>query len=163
MSLFYNAYFPVSFGLAGRCTCNQLNRVEEMPRSKKNRGALVKNRNAYLLIAPNIFFLVLFLIAPFVWVLVLSFQKGSILGPKTFVGLTNYLDLFRNKLLLKSILNTLKYTVTVIPSVFVVGMIVALLLNRIKKLRNFFRTMLFIPLLSSIVVAAIIWKEKKLY
>lgn len=129
-----------------------------MPRSKKNRGALLKNRNAYFLIAPNIFFLVLFLIAPFVWVLVLSFQKGSVLGPKTFVGFANYLDLFRNKLLLKSILNTLKYTVTVIPSVFVVGMIVALLLNRIKKFRNFFRTMLFIPLLSSIVVAAIIWR-----
>jgi multiple sugar transport system permease protein len=129
-----------------------------MPQSRKNRGAFVKNRNAYFLIAPNIFFLVLFLIAPFVWVLVLSFQKGSVLGPKTFVGFANYLDLFRNKLLLKSILNTLKYTVTVIPSVFVVGMIVALLLNRIKRMRNFFRTMLFIPLLSSIVVAAIIWR-----
>jgi multiple sugar transport system permease protein len=129
-----------------------------MPQSKKSRGALVKNRNAYFLIAPNIFFLVLFLIAPFVWVIVLSFQKGSVLGPRTFVGIANYLDLFRNKLLLKSILNTLKYTVTVIPSVFVVGMIVALLLNRIKKFRNFFRTLLFIPLLSSIVVAAIIWR-----
>jgi ABC-type sugar transport system permease subunit len=129
-----------------------------MQQSKKKRGALVKNRNAYFLIAPNIFFLMLFLIAPFVWVIVLSFQKGSVLGPKTFVGFANYFDLFRNKLLLKSILNTLKYTVTVIPSVFVVGMIVALLLHRIKKFRNFFRTLLFIPLLSSIVVAAIIWR-----
>jgi hypothetical protein len=76
---------------------------------------LVKNRNAYLLIAPNLFFFFMFLIAPFAWVLFLSFQKGGILGPKVFVGFANYLDLFQNKLLLKAILNTLKYTVTVIP------------------------------------------------
>jgi len=118
----------------------------------------VKHRNAYLLIAPNIFFLLLFLIAPFIWVLILSFQKGSVLGPKTFIGFTNYIDLIRNRLLLKSILNTLKYTVTVIPAVFIIGMVIAILLNGIRRLRNFFRTMLFIPLLSSIVVAAIVWR-----
>jgi len=118
----------------------------------------VKHRNAYLLIAPNIFFLLLFLIAPFIWVLILSFQKGSVLGPKTFIGFTNYIDLIRNRLLLKSILNTLKYTVTVIPAVFIIGMVIAILLNGIRRMRNFFRTMLFIPLLSSIVVAAIVWR-----
>lgn len=118
----------------------------------------MKHRNAYLLIAPNIFFLLLFLIAPFIWVLILSFQKGSVLGPKTFIGFTNYIDLIRNRLLLKSILNTLKYTVTVIPAVFIIGMVIAILLNGIRRMRNFFRTMLFIPLLSSIVVAAIVWR-----
>lgn len=121
-------------------------------------GRPFKNRNAYLLIAPNFLFLFAFLVAPFLWVFVLSFQKGTILSPKTFVGFDNYLDLAKNRLLLKSILNTLKYTVTVIPSVFVVGMVIALLLNGVRRLRNFFRTLLFIPLLSSIVVAAIVWR-----
>jgi len=129
-----------------------------MKPSNSKVSSVIKNRNAYFLIAPNLLFLFLFLIAPFVWILFLSFQKGGIIGPKVFVGLANYLDLFKNKLLLKSILNTLKYTVTVIPAVFIVGMVVALLLNKIKKFRNFFRTLLFIPLLSSIVVAAIIWR-----
>lgn len=126
--------------------------------TKRGWRSIVKHRNAYLLIAPNIFFLLLFLIAPFIWVLILSFQKGSVLGPKTFIGFTNYIDLIRNRLLLKSILNTLKYTVTVIPAVFIIGMVIAILLNGIRRLRNFFRTMLFIPLLSSIVVAAIVWR-----
>lgn len=126
--------------------------------TKRGWRSIVKHRNAYLLIAPNIFFLLLFLIAPFIWVLILSFQKGSVLGPKTFIGFTNYIDLIRNRLLLKSILNTLKYTVTVIPAVFIIGMVIAILLNGIRRMRNFFRTMLFIPLLSSIVVAAIVWR-----
>jgi ABC-type sugar transport system permease subunit len=121
-------------------------------------GRPFKNRNAYLLIAPNFFFLFVFLVAPFLWVVVLSLQKGTILGPKSFAGFNNYLDLVKNRLLVKSILNTLKYTVTVIPSVFVIGMVIALLLNGIRRLRNFFRTLLFIPLLSSIVVAAIVWR-----
>jgi ABC-type sugar transport system permease subunit len=129
-----------------------------MDRLKKTFRIIMKNRNAYLLIAPNFFFLFLFLIAPFIWIVILSLQKGSVLGPKTFVGLTNYVELFKNPMLLKSIGNTLKYTITVIPSVFVFGMIVALLLNGIRRLRNFFRTLFFIPLLSSIVVAAVIWR-----
>jgi multiple sugar transport system permease protein len=46
----------------------------------------------------------------------------------------------------------------VIPLVFLVGMVIALLLNNIRHLQNLFRSVLFIPLLSSIVVAAIIWR-----
>ena len=119
---------------------------------------LAKHRYAYLLIAPDMLFLFLFLIAPFIWVIVLSFQKGELLGPKIFAGFGNYVDVFSNPLALKSILNTVKYAVTVIPAVFIVGMAIALLLNAVVRLRNFFRALLFIPLLCSIVVAAIIWR-----
>ncbi len=120
--------------------------------------AFKRYRNAYLLIAPNFLLLFAFLVAPLVWILVLSFQEGSVLGPKSFVGFQNYVGLVKNRLLLKSIINTLKYTVTVIPSVFISGMVIAILLNSITRMRDFFRTLLFIPLLSSIVVAAIIWR-----
>jgi ABC-type sugar transport system permease subunit len=126
--------------------------------ASRARRAFKKHRNAYLLIAPNFLLLFAFLVAPLVWVLVLSFQEGSILGQKSFVGFQNYVSLASNRLLLKSVLNTLKYTVTVIPSVFIAGMVVAVLLNSISRLRDFFRTFLFIPLLSSIVVAAIVWR-----
>jgi ABC-type sugar transport system permease subunit len=117
-----------------------------------------KSRNAYLLIAPNFILLFAFLVAPLVWVLVLSLREGTLLGPKSFVAFSNYAALVKNRLLLKAILNTLKYTVSVIPAVFVSGMVVALLLNSIRPGRDFFRALLFIPLLSSIVVAAIIWR-----
>ncbi len=117
-----------------------------------------KNRFAYFLITPNIVLFTVFLMVPFIWIIMLSFQKGTILEPKTFVGLNNYINLMTNTLFLKSILNTLKYMVIIIPSVFLFSMIIALLLNSIKRFQNFFRMLLFIPLLSSIVVAAIIWQ-----
>lgn len=117
-----------------------------------------KNRIAYILISPNLLFFILFIIIPFFWIVLLSFQEGPILEAKIFVGLENYKKLFSNTLFLKSILNTLKYTITIIPSVFILSMTIALLLNSIKKFQSFFRALLFIPLLSSIVVAAIIWR-----
>jgi multiple sugar transport system permease protein len=122
------------------------------------RKRFSRHSNAYLLIAPNFLLLFAFLIVPLVWIIVLSFQGGTLLGPKNFVGLANYTSLINNRLLLKSILNTLKYTVTVIPSVFILGMVVAVLLHMISGLRNLLRAVLFIPLLSSIVVAAIVWR-----
>lgn len=107
---------------------------------------------------PNMVFFLLFLVTPFFWVIILSFQKGSYLQQMTFVGFDNYRYLFTNKQFLKSILNTFKYIITIIPSVFIFSMIIALILNSINKFQNFFRTLHFIPLLSSIVVAAIIWR-----
>ena len=107
---------------------------------------LYRKRNAYILLAPNFIFLFVFLIGPFFWFIGLSFQKGSILGEREFVGLLNYFNIFTNPLMLKAIGNTLLYTVIVIPFVFILGMCCALLLNYITKLQNTFRALLFIPL-----------------
>jgi ABC-type sugar transport system permease subunit len=117
-----------------------------------------KNKIAYLLITPNMIFFIIFLLIPFFWIILLSFQKGGILEPKVFIGLKNYESLLTNKIFLKSILNTLEYIAIVIPLVFVISMVVALLLNSIKRFQNFFRALLFVPLLNSAVVAAIIFQ-----
>ena len=129
-----------------------------MYKTKKFFENVKKNKFAYVLVAPNIFLLFLFLIIPIFWIILLSFQEGGILEAKTFVGFRNYINLISDKIFLNSILNTLKYMIIIIPLVFIIPMIIALLLNSVKKLRNLFRMLLFIPLLSSVVVAAIIWR-----
>lgn len=129
--------------------------------SKKTNNLIFnikKNKIAYLLITPNMIFFIIFLLIPFFWIILLSFQKGAILEPKVFIGFKNYESLLTNKIFLKSILNTLEYIAIVIPLVFVISMIVALLLNSIKRFQNFFRALLFVPLLNSAVVAAIIFQ-----
>ena len=117
-----------------------------------------KNKIAYFLISPNMIFFVIFLLIPFFWIIILSFQEGAILEPKVFIGFKNYENLFTNKIFLKSILNTLEYIAIIIPLVFVISMSVALLLNSIKKFQHLFRALLFVPLLNSAVVAAIIFR-----
>lgn len=117
-----------------------------------------KNKIAYLLISPNLILFIIFLLIPFFWVVILSFQEGAILEPKIFVGFQNYKTLFTNQIFLKSIVNTLKYIVILIPLVFIISMSIALLLNSLKKFQHLFRALLFVPLLNSAVVAAVIFR-----
>ena len=128
--------------------------------SKKNNlfSNIKKNKIAYFLIAPNMIFFIAFLLIPFFWIIILSFQKGAVLEPKVFVGFQNYQSLFTNAIFLKSILNTIKYMAIIIPLVFIISMAVALLLNSIKRFQHVFRALLFVPLLNSAVVAAIIFQ-----
>jgi len=127
-----------------------------------NKGNLIsnikKNKIAYILISPNMIFFIIFLLIPFLWIIILSFQEGAVLEPKVFVGLKNYVFLFKNKIFLKSIFNTIEYIIIIIPLVFIISMSIALLLNSIKKYQNLFRAILFVPLLNSAVVAAIIFQ-----
>lgn len=117
-----------------------------------------KNKFSYILITPNMIFFIIFLVIPFFWTIILSFQKGTILEPKIFVGFENYRELFNNPIFLKSILNTLKYVLIIIPLVFIYSMAVALLLNSVKKFQHWFRALLFIPMLVSTVVTALIFQ-----
>lgn len=117
-----------------------------------------KNRFAYYLIGPVFLFFLVFMVVPFFWNFINSFQEGSYLEPMKFVGLNNYIKLFGNTLFLKSILNTFKYLIIIVPSVFLFPMCIALVLNSIKKFQTLFRTLLFIPMLCSVVVSAIIWR-----
>lgn len=137
-----------------------LNFIQNDMTIKRNNlfSNIKKNKIAYLLISPNMIFFIIFMLIPFFWIIILSFQEGGILEPKIFVGFKNYLALLTNKIFLKSILNTLEYIIIIIPLVFFISMVVALLLNSIKKFQHLFRALLFIPLLNSAVVAAIIFR-----
>ena len=63
---------------------------------------------------------------PVVWLFYLSFQNDGILAPPRFAGLDNWRRTFADRLVLKCIGNTLYYCLIAIPTVFVLGMIVAL-------------------------------------
>jgi len=88
----------------------------------------------------------------------LSFHKWNILEPaKPYVGLANYKQAVHDPDLGKAIINTLFFTST-IPIGLAVGLFLALLLNQQIRARGFFRTMFYIPVVTPLVVAAIIWK-----
>lgn len=123
-----------------------------------NRNLVGKSLVPYVMMAPYLIVFLIFLVIPFFWSIILSFQKGSLLEPKVFIGFENFIRLFTNIKFLQALINTLKYLAIIIPSVFIISMIVALLLNSIKKFQNLFRIILLIPMLNSLVVAAIIWR-----
>jgi ABC-type sugar transport system permease subunit len=112
---------------------------------------------AYLFILPSGFFVVVALLIPSLWVLYLSFHKGGILEPAQFVGMANWQAIFKDRVALLAIRNTLLYMLMAIPTVFAIGLCLAMLLKRIIRGSVFFKAILYFPTLTPYVMAALIW------
>jgi ABC-type sugar transport system permease subunit len=121
------------------------------------RAALAHRAGPYGLIFPKVAFFAIFLVGPIVWAVVLSFQTGSILGSRHWVGLSNYRRLLSDQLFVTTLENTLVYAVIVIPVVIVGGLVLASLLNRPIRFRSFFRVSFILPTVTPTVAAAVIW------
>src|SRR5262245_6683947 len=98
---------------------------------------------AYLFLLPNLIFFVAFLVIPFFWVLVQSFQEDGILKPATFVGLKNWRYVLSDPVAMSTIVNTLLYMLMAIPTVFVIALGLALLLKRVTNGVGFFRAAIY--------------------
>jgi multiple sugar transport system permease protein len=85
-----------------------------------------------------------------------SFREWDILSPEdpAFIGLENYRALFEDEVFLKSLYNTFLYIVLGVSGQLVFGLAVALLLHRIRRFSGLFRTIYFIPYVTSIVAVS---------
>lgn len=89
----------------------------------------------------------------------LSFTSWDIIsGPPEFVGVENYLKIFTTKEFYAVLGNTFKYIVIYIPLMVVSSFFVASLFNTEVKGVSVFRVLLFIPVLTSWVAGAMIWR-----
>ncbi|NOH32845.1 carbohydrate ABC transporter permease [Vibrio chagasii] len=113
----------------------------------------------YLFLAPWIVYFAVFLIYPFFLSFESSFLSVNILMPENtkFIGLTNWITVVTDFLFWKSLFNVVFNQVIFVSLSFVIGLGLALLLNEIKFLSSMFRTIMFIPVVTSITVAMIIF------
>lgn len=116
------------------------------------------DRVAYIFLFPAILFLSLMLVIPALATFGFSFTDISFLGPAQFVGLANFEALLHDEVFLRSIANTAYYTVGTVVPTLAVGLIVAIALNRPMRGRGFFRALFYLPVLTSIVAASMIWQ-----
>lgn len=107
---------------------------------------------------PLLFFLAIRL-GPAVSSLYISVHEWNILSPsKPFVGLQNFQTLLRDPKFTRAALNTVRYVVAGIPVQIALGLVVALLLQRITRYRGLFRALYFTPYVTPIVAAAWVWQ-----
>jgi multiple sugar transport system permease protein len=98
-------------------------------------------------------------ILPGVFSFYLSFHEWNILEPeKPFVGLENYRRLVNDRRVIQSIWNTIYYTVVSVPATLFLSLLVALLLNNEIRGRGLFRTLYYLPVVTSGVAVAVVWK-----
>lgn len=115
-------------------------------------------KKAIPFILPGVAVTALLIIYPLFYIISMSFSENAI-GQSGFAGLTNYLRLFKNPMFTSSIWNTLIWTLgTVIPA-FLIGFMLALLINRKgMRIKGVFRSLIFVAWIIPGVVKATAWK-----
>src|SRR4051812_8154548 len=113
---------------------------------------------AYLLIAPAIAASALFLWLPIALSGYWSFTDFNGLTPPRWVGLENYRELVSDPEFHTALKNTIEFVFFGMAIGPVLGLGSALLLNQSVRLRALFRTAYFLPVMTSFVVVATIWK-----
>ncbi len=115
------------------------------------------------MVLPYIIYFLTFVAYPLVFSFVLIFHRWNIVTPMEFIGLKNFVRLFRDELFLKSIVNTLIFLSIHIPLQIAIALFFANLLNQNIKLRGFFRALYFLPVVVSGVVVTILWQQLYAY
>jgi multiple sugar transport system permease protein len=114
---------------------------------------------AYLFLSPVLILFAVFTVFSVGYAFYLSFHQWNILEPaKPYVGLDNYARLFDDARFGQSIVNTAYYTAASVPLTMGIGLAIALLLNNQIRARGLFRTLFYLPVITPLVIAAIIWK-----
>ena len=113
----------------------------------------------WLFVGPLVIGLLLFVYIPIIWGFILSFfEARNTVSPTQFAGLTNYSELFKDSRFLDSLKMILGFSIFIVPITFVSSLGLALLVNRISWGKGIFRTVFFIPVACSYVVASMVWK-----
>jgi multiple sugar transport system permease protein len=112
-----------------------------------------------LFILPTILFLAIFILYPVISNLVLSFTDARLMkGEFSFVGFENYAKLFSNKMFLKYTWNTVTWTVFSVAGQLLLGLGLALLINRELRGGTLLRSFLLIPYVVPAVAISLITK-----
>ena len=111
----------------------------------------------WLMLAPTIIGLVFGTIGSLLATLGLSLFDWDLINPPTWAGLSNYIALFQNKDYIEAFVNTLKFSALYVPGVVAISLVLAVLLNRKIRGVGFFRTVYFLPAVTSAVATALVW------
>ncbi|MGB4658795.1 MAG: sugar ABC transporter permease [Mobilitalea sp.] len=121
---------------------------------------LKDNRVAYVYIAPFYILFAIFGLFPMAAGFLLSFFRWDGLGTMHFLGLTNYINLFKDTLFWKALSNTLFIGIIAHIPILLGGLVLAYLLNsKLVKGKNIFKTIYFMPMVTSSVAITIIFQN----
>ncbi|MGP4084882.1 carbohydrate ABC transporter permease [Streptomyces sp. KR55] len=110
------------------------------------------------LLAPSLILLLAFVIGPMFGSLWISFHDWNLLKPMSWVGLENFQAVLTSPDTWRAFRDTLFYVVGYLPLVYAGGLLIALGLNRAMRGRNLLRGVYFLPVVTSWVVVALVWK-----
>lgn len=112
---------------------------------------------ALVFLMPSILGIMIFNFIPTITSFYLSFTKWNLLGSPKFIGLANYTGLFEDPLFFKVLFQTLYFVFGTVILEIITSLLIAVALNSIVNLKSLYRTIYFLPVVSSMVAVAILW------
>jgi multiple sugar transport system permease protein len=111
-----------------------------------------------LFLLPSALPLLAFTVVPMLAALWTSLHSWNLQGPMRWVGLANYRDLIGDSDTRSALWHTVLFLLMYLPVVYLLGLTLAVGLNRRFHGRNLLRSMYFLPVVTSWVVVALTWK-----
>lgn len=112
----------------------------------------------FIFVAPFLFFFTTLLLVPLLWGMWLSFHKADTFSSGNFAGLGNYIRLFHDKVFLQSVWNTFYFVLLTVPTLALIGLFLALCLNRRTRTAAVLRTLFFSSSVLSVTIVTLIWR-----
>src|SRR3954447_9474312 len=126
---------------------------------KPAKGSRSSTTTALLMLLPAAVLLITFLLIPIGLTFGLAFTNARLISPRPaeFVGVDNFVRLFDDETFWKSLRNTIVFAVVIVPLQSACALGLALLVNVKMRGVNFFRTVYFLPVVTSMVVVSMLW------
>jgi len=120
----------------------------------------IKTQSIYFLfIVPALIIFIIFRAWPIIYSFILSFFDVNIISGNTFIGLKNYISLIHDQTYIKSLLVTIRFTSIILPLTIIWSLFVSIFLDyKFLRYPNFFKSLFFMPFVTSWVVISLIWK-----
>jgi ABC-type sugar transport system permease subunit/ABC-type glycerol-3-phosphate transport system substrate-binding protein len=120
-----------------------------------------ESRSAYLFASPWLIGMVVFTLGPMILSLLMSFADWDIIQPAKWRGVDNYREAFGggDPVVIKSLIVTTIYTVVSVPLGLIGALLLALLLNIKVRGVALFRAVYYLPSLTSLMAASLIWRK----
>jgi len=109
-------------------------------------------------LAPSLIGMIVFIVVPILSSLYFAFTDWNLLSSPEWVGLSNFQELMSDDGFWRALRYTLTFIAAYVPTVFVLGLALALFLNRKVKGMLLVRAASFLPVVASWVVVSLIWK-----
>jgi multiple sugar transport system permease protein len=135
---------------------------QAQPRRNKSGGWSAERRQAfagYLFISPAMVIFFVFTLLPVVYAFYLSFTNYDVFTRQDWVGAVNYTDVLEDEIFRTALVNTGVYTVFAVPLSMAFGLFFALLLNQKLRGLGIYRTVYYVPVVTSMVAVAMIWVQ----
>ncbi len=146
--------------MAGEIKINQVHanqRVTNMTRKERIKRNWNKYGLVYIFLIPILIHFAVFQLFPILFSFILTFTNWPVIGDPKFIGLKNWLALFKDPLAWKALWNTVVFSIYYIVPTMVIGLGMALMINTGKRGTGFFKGLFFLPVVTSFVVISGIW------